>query len=375
MISSELFFNLLKKKKISFYTGVPDSLLKNFCLCVDENVDKNNHIITPNEGIAIALAGGHHLATGKVPLVYMQNSGLGNAVNPLTSFADEEVYGVPMLLVVGFRGEPGTSDEPQHKKMGKITTDLLDILNIPYTILSNNWEQVETEIGAILEKIKNKQSPHALVIKKGTFNPRNIPETDEIKYTLTREQALESVLPLLTDEDIVVSTTGKLSRELFELREKRKEGHERDFLTVGSMGYASQIALGIANEKKDRKVYCFDGDGAILMHLGGMTTVGDMKPSNYVHILFNNGRHDSVGGQKTVGFSVDFCTIARAVGYNSAIMIDSKKSLQEGIVNTKSMTGPHFIEIRIKDGSRDNLGRPTISPKQNKAQFMKFLDN
>jgi len=369
MVDTESFVNYLCDKGISFYSGVPDSLLKNFCACISSKKGVRN-IIAANEGGAIGLVAGHHLATGKIPLVYMQNSGEGNAVNPLLSLMDADVYNMPVLLLIGWRGEPGIHDEPQHVKQGKVTLSLLDTMGIKYEILEDEDNKVKSQIDKAIAHMQATNEPYALVVRKGTFAPFEMPKADN-GLRMSRENAIKTVIETLGEDDIVVSTTGMISRELFELREARGEDHKKDFLTVGSMGHASQIALGIALEKPSRKVYCFDGDGAMLMHLGGIAIIGDMAPKNYRHILFNNGAHDSVGGQRTVGLSVDFCKIALASGYKKAISVDNEEDLRKALLEIDE--GPILIEAKVRKGNRKDLGRPTIPPRENKKNYMEFI--
>lgn len=376
MVDVKEFYDELVSNDIDFFTGVPDSLLKSFCAYIKDNVSDDKNIISANEGNGIGLATGYYLATKRIGLVYMQNSGIGNAVNPLLSLADKLVYSIPMLLVIGWRGEPGKKDEPQHKKQGLITIELLEAMGIPYEIMDKN----ENNYGMKL-KIKNacnymmeKSEPYALVIKKDTFNEYKLKNSTVFKFDMTREEAIEIIMSKVLENSVIVSTTGMASRELFELREKNKQDHNKDFLTVGSMGHASQIALGIALSKKDKEVYCIDGDGALLMHLGGLAIIGNQKVKNYRHILINNGAHDSVGGQETVGFKMDMLAIAKACGYNEAYSCSSKAELISLEEKIKNMEGPVFIEIKVKKGSRKDLGRPTKTPIENKDAFMKFLD-
>lgn len=373
MIICEDFFNILRKNNINFYTGVPDSLLKDFCAYVTDNVSSKNNIIAANEGNAIALAVGYHLATKGIGLVYMQNSGLGNIVNPITSLVDPLVYSIPMLIVVGWRGEPGIKDEPQHLKQGQITLDILDTLGIKYKTLSEHKEEAETTIDEAVDYIKSNNCPYAIIISKGTFEKYTLKNKIETDYELSREEAIKIIVSNLGLSDIIVSTTGMASRELFEIREQLKDGHERDFLTVGSMGHASQIAMGIALSKPDRNIYCIDGDGALIMHMGALAIIGSSKINNFKHIVINNGAHDSVGGQPTVGFDIDICSIARACGYKKAYSVNSKYKLGKYMNEIKDCTGPALLEIKVRKGGRSNLGRPTISPLENKNNFMNFL--
>lgn len=373
MLDPEQFFACLQQHEVSFFTGVPDSLLKDFCACVTQKAPENQHIISANEGGAVALAVGYHLATGNIPLVYFQNSGLGNIINPLLSLADPDVYAIPILFVIGWRGEPDVHDEPQHKKQGRVMLSMLDSMEIPYSIVNPEMDQAEATIRQALHTARETHGPYALIIRKGTFSPFQLQEPQALSMELTREAAIHHILDELGDEDIVVSTTGMPSREVFEYRAHKNQGHQRDFLTVGGMGHASHIALGIALQKPDRKVLCLDGDGAVLMHLGALAINGSLKPQNFTHILLNNGAHDSVGGQPTVGFQVDFLTMAQAVGYKTTARVQTAEGIKHELVRIRESQGPRLLEIRINKGARKDLGRPTLTPVQNKQGFMKFL--
>jgi len=372
MINCKCFYDLLNKNGIDFFAGVPDSLLKDFCAYVADNSE--NHIITHNEGGAIALTTGYHLATKKIGLVYMQNSGQGNSVNPLTSLADPDVYNIPILLLIGWRGEPGKKDEPQHVKQGKITLKLLETLNIPYEILPDSDELVERSLENASEHFEINSSPYALVVREGTFESYSLKNKIKTDYELSREEAIKSIVDELNERDIIVSTTGKVSRELFEHREKNEKNHEKDFLTVGSMGHSSQIALGIALSKPDRKVYCLDGDGAVIMHMGSLAIIGSQNPRNFKHIILNNGAHESVGGQPTAGFNIDFVKIAEACGYKTALRAETREEIKEKMKLLKSNDNLSLLEIRINKEVRSDLGRPTTIPKENKEAFMRFLE-
>jgi phosphonopyruvate decarboxylase len=303
----------------------------------------------------------------------MQNSGLGNVVNPLLSLADPEVYAIPMVLVIGWRGEPGVHDEPQHKKQGRAMIPLLEAMEVPYTVLGPDMENADGEIQAALDSARKVNSPVALVIRKGTFHSYPLHQEQRLVFPLTREEAIQQTLESLDESDIVVSTTGMPSREVFESRAQMQVGHHRDFLTVGGMGHASQIALSIALQKPERGVICLDGDGASLMHLGGWSIIGTQQPKNFIHIILNNGAHDSVGGQPTVGFEVDFLHIAKSVGYQTVAKVQTKEEIQGALEQMRAKGGPSLLEIVITKGARKDLGRPTLSPVQNKEGFMKFL--
>lgn len=373
MIKCEDFYNLLIKNGIDFFCGVPDSLLKYPIAYINDHAMKNKNIITANEGNAIALAAGYHLATGKIGMVYMQNSGMGNAINPITSLIDKKVYNIPLIILIGWRGEPGKKDEPQHVKQGEITKPLLDILEIPYNIMPESIEETNYVIKKILRYMKKQNSAYAIIVKKGIFEPYKLTDKSETSNKLSREEALRIVVAHLSSQDIIVSTTGKLSRELFEYREELKQNHDRDFLTVGSMGHCSQIALGLTISKPTRDVYCFDGDGAVIMHMGSLAIIGSQKPENFKHIIFNNGAHDSVGGQLTVGLQIDIPLIAKACGYNSVFKAETKEEVIKKINLLKVKKGPSLLEIKVRKGARQNLGRPTINPKENKKAFMDFI--
>ena len=373
MIQPERFYQALAHEDITFYAGVPDSLLKNLCAYITDHADPRNNIIAANEGGAVGLAAGYHLATGKTPAVYMQNSGEGNVVNPLMSLTDRDVYHMPVLLIIGWRGEPGVHDEPQHVKQGKVTLPLLDAMGIEHAILSSDEEEAAAQVGHAAERMRATGEAYALVIRKGTFADYKLQTTVADESALTREQAIQMVAGSVDDRAVVVSTTGKISRELFEYRAAEHQGHERDFLTVGSMGHASQIALGIALHQEDRPVYCFDGDGAVIMHMGALAISGSMAPDNFYHILFNNGVHDSVGGQPTVGYRIDLPEIAAACGYKTVLSVDNADDLSEVLDNLTDNEAPLFLEIKVKKGARADLGRPTTTPEENKRALMDFL--
>ena len=377
MISPKFFYDTLARYGIDFYAGVPDSLLKNLCAYITDHADANHNIIAANEGGAMGLAAGHYLATGQIPVVYMQNSGEGNIINPLASLTDPDVYNIPVLLVIGWRGKPGIHDEPQHVKQGKVTTGLLNVMGIDYTVLSKEEDKAENQIQKAIAYMQATKQCYALVIEKDTFEDYKLQNVEVNDLTMSREEAIQIVAAALGDRDCIVSTTGMISRELFEYRTAMNQGHERDFLTVGSMGHASQIALGIALAQPERRVWCFDGDGATIMHMGSMAIVANKAPKNYIHVVFNNGAHDSVGGQPTVGLKIDLPAVAKAVGYKSVYSVDSKDTLENqlSIINSQLSTNeyPILLEIRVRKGNRKDLGRPTTTPIQNKEALMDFL--
>jgi phosphonopyruvate decarboxylase len=371
MIRPEFFYTNLISHGVEFFSGVPDSLLKSFCAYITDHAGEQNHVIAAGEGGAVALASGCHLATGKIPLVYMQNSGMGNAVNPLLSLADEDVYGIPLILLIGWRGEPGIPDEPQHIKQGKVTCALLEAMGIPFAVLSNEETELEKQMDACYARLRERKSPYALVVRKDTFSPYTLQKIERNSGEMSREEAIEEILAGSGPRTVYFSTTGMASRELCEIRERLGQDHRRDFLTLGSMGHASQIALGTALYKPEIPVTCLDGDGAVLMHLGSLGIIGSRKPKNFRHIILNNGAHDSVGGQPTIGLKVDFTTIARSCGYCNAVSVHTVKDLRDALA--QEVPGPRLIEVKVRRGNRKDLGRPKSSPKENKSALMEVL--
>ena len=359
---------------IDFYTGVPDSQLKGLCdtLYATHGV-KGRHIVAANEGNAIGLCAGHYLATGKPAMCYMQNSGLGNTVNPLASLMDAQVYAMPCLLVIGWRGEPGVHDEPQHVKQGQVTLSQLELLDVPYMVLDK--AMTEADFDAAFADIRAQLAANrtaAIVVRKGALSCSLKPEYRN-DNDMTREEAVGIIARLAGPKDAFISTTGKLSRELFELREAAGQGHERDFLTVGSMGHASSIALGVAMAQPTRRVWCLDGDGAALMHLGAMAVIGQRQPENLVHVVINNGAHETVGGMPVCEGGMNLCAMAMAAGYRSVTWADSPETLLRAVDSAMAFGGLSFIEVCCAAGARADLGRPTTTPQQNRDALMKFL--
>lgn len=370
----EALFQEMEQLGIDFYTGVPDSQLKAFCDTLMSRYGVGErHVIAANEGAAVGLAAGHYLATGRPAVVYMQNSGIGNAVNPICSLLNDKVYAIPALFMIGWRGEPGVHDEPQHIFQGEITLKLLDCLNIRSFIIDK--ETTEQNLKDYFNEMKKEFSVGrqcALVVRKGGL-------TTDVKmhYTndaiLSREEIVRFVVDHTKEEDIFVSTTGKLSRELFEAREAKGQGHKKDFLTVGSMGHASMIAMGIARQKKNRRVFCLDGDGAVLMHMGSLAVAGTDKLDNFVHLLVDNGAHETVGGLPTVGTKVDYSLLAKSCGYDRIFTADSQKELLEVFQKLDEAKGSAFIIVKANIGARADLGRPTTTPIENRQAFMEFI--
>ncbi|MEW6708798.1 MAG: phosphonopyruvate decarboxylase [Candidatus Riflebacteria bacterium] len=370
MISPGNFIDYLISQGITAFFGVPDSLLAEFCKELDQHPCR--HIITANEGNAVATAIGHHLGTGGYAAVYMQNSGLGNALNPLVSLAAPEIYGIGTLLIIGWRGEPGVKDEPQHLLQGQITIALLEAMRIPFAILAPDSNLTE-KVSPLLDQLK--KGPAAIIVKKDCFAPAAVLTEKAYETDLpTRERTIELLLDHTQSTDLLVSTTGKASRELFELRAKRGES-QRDFLTVGGMGHASSIALGLALSRPRNRVFCLDGDGAMLMHLGALATIScTARPENFIYIMLNNGVHESVGGQPTAATGIDTSRLAESMNFKHYFKTDCESAMRKCFSSLNSLAGPVFIEAIIKPGSRKNLGRPTSTPAENKAELMRFID-
>lgn len=359
-----------------FFTGVPDSQLKALCnyLIATYGVNGINHIIAANEGNAVGLAAGYHLATSKVPVVYLQNSGQGNIVNPVMSLMNNRVYAIPCIFVIGWRGEPGIHDEPQHVCQGEVTCKLLDDMNIVYMIVDKETtiDDVKIKMEEFNEVLKDGRQV-AFVIKKGALQ-----FDGKVKYennnTMLREDIIKHIVRV-SGEDAIVSTTGKASRELFEIREENKQSHGYDFLTVGSMGHSSSIALGIALQKPNKKIWIIDGDGAVLMHMGSMAVLGANKPKNVVHIVINNGAHETVGGQPTVMSEVNVVEVAKGCGYPNTVSVDSFGELDKCLLEAKNKNELSLIEVKCSIGAREDLGRPTTTARENKEMFMERMKN
>lgn len=369
MISPAGLYEFLAQQGVTCYAGVPDSLLKHFLKYLQDH--SSEHTITANEGLAIGLATGYHLATGKVPLVYLQNSGLGNIINPLTSLADKEVYGIPMLLMIGWRGRPGTKDEPQHIKMGRITVPLLDALEVPVYVLDGQQDKTFTQITEAINSAKTRLQPVALLVPEDMFEEYR-GETREQTFSLDREEVIRGLIAHLTGDEIVVCTTGKAGREFYEQNTIAGNKISNYFLSVGAMGHANHVALGISNNTSQR-VVMLDGDGALLMHMGGLATIGQHGNNEFLHVVINNGSHESVGGQPTEGFAIDMCDLARACGFTQACRISNETELQAWLKRLHTVKGKQFVEIVTNKKSRSDLGRPAGSPAKWKKDLMTVL--
>ena len=356
-----------------FYTGVPDSQLKPLInyLMGTYGIDSKHHVIAANEGNCTALAAGYHLATGKIPVVYMQNSGEGNIINPVASLLNDKVYAIPAVFIIGWRGEPGLHDEPQHIYQGEVTVKLLDDMDIKSFVIGKDTtdEEVEAVMKEFREELE-KGKDVAFVIRKGALST-DVKVKYENENEIVREDIIKHIVKV-SGEDPIVSTTGKASRELFETRVANDQSHKYDFLTVGCMGHASSIALGIAFNKES-KVWCVDGDGAILMHMGSMAVMGANKPKNIVHVAINNGAHETVGGMPTVAGAIDLVAIAKGCGYPNAVCVDNFEDLDRELENAKSRDELSFIEVKCSIGAREDLGRPTTTALENKQNFMEYL--
>lgn len=370
MIDPQQFVDALKAVALDFFVGVPDSLLKHFCACVNTQGAGQRHVIAANEGNAVGVAAGYHLATGRSAVVYLQNSGLGNAINPLVSIADKAVYRIPMLLVIGWRGEPGVPDEPQHVTQGRITINQLELLDFPYKIVDARSD-VPALVQWVRRQLDDSRALAALLVRKDSFRAYDSGAGTGVMSPMRREQAL-SILLDLAGEAAIVATTGKTSREVYALR-AANASPQRDFLTVGGMGHASSIALGVALGRPDQRVVCLDGDGALLMHMGALPIIGSVAPPRFIHVLLNNAAHESVGGQPTVADRIDFASIALASGYKAYAVASTLEAIPQAWRQLESQPGPVLLEVRIATGSRSDLGRPSTPPVANRDAFMQWL--
>lgn len=365
MINPKDFFDVLKENNYDYFCGVPDSTLKHLCSYIDDNA--HEHLICANEGSAIGNAIGYHLATGKTPVVYMQNSGFGNAINPILSMASKEIYQIPMLIIVGWRGEPGVKDEPQHIHQGKVLLPSMGAMELDYDMLPTKFESAQKLISDIALKIKAEKRPYFLVVKKGTFEDYKSPKTKDIS-PLNRIEAIKEIINTFPNEKFI-SSTGFISRELFEIREELKQDHSKDFLTIGAMGHTSQIAYSYAKHSK-AKTICLDGDGSFLMHMGGTTAIKSQPNTHLLHIVLNNGAHLSVGGQPTVASKLELSNIAKECGFEYAYSVQSEKELLTILKEVKDKTAPVFIDIKVNKEIKKDLKRPNLSPIDMKNLFM-----
>ena len=374
MVDAVAFYQAAIDNGISLTCGVPDSLLKHLSTVLQKNATKDQHVVVPNEGSGIALAAGHYLATGGISLVYMQNSGLGNAINPLLSLTSRDVYQIPLVLLIGWRGQPDRADEPQHLFQGRVTVPLLETLEIPFWLLPSDTASAVECLGKSVRTARELQGPVAIVVQSETFAADSEVGVMANGYELSREEAISTIVGSLDDRDAVVATTGKASREVHEYRRNRGPvSPQQEFLTLGSMGHASQIALGIALSQPDRRVFCLDGDGALLMHMGSLALIGSSRPRQFVHVVLNNGCHESVGGQPTVGFEIDIPKIAEACGYSAAVSVSTVADLMNSLERFHEIEGPCLLEVRVSAAARKDLRRPQKPPSAERDDFMEFL--
>lgn len=375
MLDQKFVVEELSKNGVTFFTGVPDSYLNGFCNYILKNLP-NRNIIAANEGNAVGIAAGHYFATKEIPLVYMQNSGMGNTINPLASLVDKDVYAVPMLLLIGWRGQGNTEPKhPQHKLQGEITPGLLDVLHIPYTVLEDSNEQFALTVKKAVDYCMETRQPYGLIAPKGVMADPDKPNNVDDVYPMSREEAIEVILDHMPEDTIYSATTGRATRELFFLREKRGETKSRDFLNVGSMGHASSVALGIALERSKRHVVALDGDSAAMMHLGAMTMVSKLPAPNFMHVILNNGAHESVGGQPSAGHLIDFTKIAQACGYQTiGKPVTTKEELVEAIHQLKDAGKAAFIDIRIHKGLSGKLPPLDFSHREAIDQLISELN-
>ena len=374
-MDAKILLDACEKQGIDFYTGVPDSQLKGLCdlLYARYGTGSGKHVVAHNEGGAIGLCAGHYLAMGRPALCYMQNSGLGNAVNPLASLMDPAVYGLPALLIIGWRGEPGVHDEPQHVKQGIITPGQLDLMGIPWRVISRETTEqtFQADFTYLTEEMRQGKCA-AFLVRKGGLITAEKPDYQN-GYQMTRERAAEILTEAGGETDVFVCTTGKLSREVFEIRERRGQGHGRDFLTVGSMGHASMIALKIAMEQPERRVWCLDGDGAALMHLGALPVIAQAAPNNLIHVVIRNEAHETVGGMPVCDRGLNLEALAEAAGYGRALRAEDEEGLRTALASVTAGKGPILLEVCCACGARENLGRPTTTPQENRDELMRVL--
>jgi len=372
MLDCAATYELIRENGLQFFTGVPDSLLKDFCAYVSEHASSDDHVIAANEGNAVALALGRYLGTGEPSVVYMQNSGTGNAVNPMLSLADPEVYSIPMLLVIGWRGEPGVKDEPQHVKQGRTMTQLLDAMEVPWFVLPQEMAEASEIISEAVRTMRQHMGPVAILVRAKTFEPYKMSSKGTTNFPMDREAAVKIIVDQLGADDLVVSTTGKASRELYEYR-LAQDSECHDFLTVGGMGHTASIAMGLARARPNQTVVCLDGDGSLIMHMGALGVIGNAASQNLLHIVINNGAHDSVGGQPTVGFDIDIPAIATACGYREAVSVSEPDALKSELTRLRGEAGPMLLEVKVNKGARADLGRPASTPIENRDTLMKRL--
>ena len=355
MVNQAQVFESLDKLGVKFFTGVPDSLLNDFCLYLVNNIPDGQHVMAANEGNAIAIAAGNYMATGNIPLVYMQNSGIGNATNPLLSLTHDCVYGIPMILVIGWRGDPSINDHAQHKKQGELTPVLMSDMDIPYEILDADDTVIDKFTWAV-NKAKEISAPVALIAKKAILTQKEKKQTYADSKLMNREEAVAAVVDVLGADAIYLGTTGRATREVHEqlIAHHIDEGHE--WQNVGSMGHVSSVGLGLALARPDKRIVVFDGDAAAVMHMGALATNCRYKAGNMLHIVLNNGVNESVGGQPSAGYLIDLTTVAKACGYRTVgHAVETKEELQQIVRENQSAEMPLFIDVHVRQGIRSDM--------------------
>lgn len=373
MVNQKELFEALYDMGVDFFTGVPDSLLNNFCLYMVQNIPDGQHVMAANEGNAIGIAAGHYMATGKIPVVYMQNSGIGNATNPLLSLTHDCVYGIPMVLVIGWRGDPAISDHAQHRKQGELTPVLMKDMDIPYEILDSDDTVIEKFAWAVA-KAKEISSPVALIAKKAILTEKVKKQVYPESKLMNREEAVSAVVEVLGSDAIYLGTTGRATREVHEQLKAHGVGEGYEFQNVGSMGHVSSVGLGLALARPDRKVVVFDGDAAVVMHMGALATNCRYKAGNLIHIVLNNGVNESVGGQPSAGYVVNLTEVATACGYRTpGHAVETREELQRIICDFDKGEMPLFVDVHVRQGIRSDMPKLNIDHKAQKDALMKNL--
>ena len=374
MIDQNTLFDQLNVMGLNFFTGVPDSLLNDFCLHLVNNVPDCQHIMAANEGNAIGIAAGYHMATGKIPVVYMQNSGIGNATNPLLSLTHPCVYSIPLILLIGWRGDPAIKDHAQHKKQGELTPVLMEDMDIPYQVLDADDTVIEKFQWAA-NKAKELNAPVALIAKKAILTQKEKKQEYAESPLMNREEAISAVLDVFGKDAIYLATTGRATRELHEQIMIHGFGHEIEFLNVGAMGHLSSIGLGLAVGAPDKKIVVFDGDAAAVMHMGSLATNGRYQPKNLIHIVLNNGVNESVGGQKSSGQVINLTAIAKGCGYETIpAFVESKEDLQKAVKQLADSNHLSFLDVHIRQGIRKDMSGLKIEHQHAKSELMNYLN-
>ena len=373
MVNQQTLFQELDKLGVKFFTGVPDSLLNDFCLYLVNNIPDGRHVMAANEGNAIAIAAGNYMATGNIPVVYMQNSGIGNATNPLLSLTHDCVYGIPMILVIGWRGDPSINDHAQHKKQGELTPVLMSDMDIPYEILDADDTVIDKFTWAV-NKAKEISAPVALIAKKAILTQKEKKQTYADSKLMNREEAVAAVVDVIGEDAIYLGTTGRATREVHEQLIAHGIGEGHEWQNVGSMGHVSSVGLGLALARPDKRIVVFDGDAAAVMHMGALATNCRYKAGNMLHIVLNNGVNESVGGQPSAGYLIDLTTIAKACGYRTVgHPVETKEELQQIVRENHSGEMPLFIDVHVRQGIRSDMPKLNIDHKAQKETLMKNL--